>query len=233
MAKPKSKSLVREYSEALGVALLMAMALRTFAVEAFRIPTSSMEDTLLVGDFLLVNKFVYGAKAKVNIPLTEITIDLGLELPALKDPNPGDVVVFTYPIDGKTNYIKRCIAVGGQVLEIKNGVIYVDGKEFINPPLAKFDGRPRRPRGHGDYGIWPQTKPWNKDNYGPIRVPENSFFMMGDNRDNSLDSRFWGFVKRDEIIGEALILYFSWNDTVPFWNVFESIRWSRIGSLIK
>ncbi|MCC7430025.1 signal peptidase I [bacterium] len=230
MKMTKSKSLFREYSEALAVAFLMAMALRTFAVEAFRIPTGSMEDTLLVGDFLLVNKFVYGAKSKINIPIVDVNIDLGFSLPAVKDPKPGDVVVFIYPVNQKDNYIKRCVAVGGQSLEIKNGVLYIDGKEFINPPLAKFDGRPRRPAGHGDYGIWPQTKPWNKDNYGPIKVPEGHFFMMGDNRDNSLDSRFWGFVKREEIVGEALVIYFSWNSDGTF---FDLVRWTRIGSLIK
>lgn len=220
--KTKSKSpLIREYAEALIIALLAALIIRTFIVQAFRIPTGSMEDTLLVGDFLLVNKFIYGAR----VPF------LDWKLPAIREPEQGDIVVFKYPRNEKQDYIKRCIAVGGQTVEIRNKEVYVDGKRFEDSIHSKFIDEVIKPPGVVEYDVEPRGA-GNRDNYGPVRVPEGHLFVMGDNRDNSLDSRYWGFLPRKNLIGNALIIYFSWDKIVPFYRIFSKIRWSRIGRLI-
>ncbi len=217
----RPKSTAREYVEAFAVALLAALLIRTFVVQAFRIPTGSMEDTLLVGDFLLVNKFIYGA----HIPFTDWT------LPAFKEPKPGDVVVFKYPRNPDQDYIKRCIAVGGQTVEIRDKVVYVDGRKFEEPPHLKHIDSHIKPEGVTEYDVEPRGA-GNRDNYGPVRVPEGHLFMMGDNRDNSLDSRYWGFLPRENVIGEALIIYFSWDTVKPLYKLLTKIRWTRIGNLI-
>lgn len=223
VAKRKSdpKTVIREYVEALVIALCAALLIRTFVIQAFRIPTGSMEETLLVGDFLLVNKFIYGA----HIPFTDWT------LPALREPKQGDVVVFKYPRNMKQDYIKRCIAVGGQTVEVRDKVVYVDGKEFPNPPKSKFIDPTIKPAGFTEYDIEPRGA-GNRDNYGPISVPEGHLFVMGDNRDNSLDSRYWGYLPRENVIGEAIIIYFSWDKNVPLYNIIRKIRWMRIAKLI-
>ena len=218
----KKKNIIQEYVEAFGVAIIAALILRALVIQAYRIPTGSMEDTLLVGDFLLVNKFIYGAR----IPFT------GIRLPALKHPKQNDIIVFKYPKDPKLDYIKRCIAVGGQTVEIKNKVVYVDGKEFPLPPHGKFIDPEIRPPGVEDYDIYPPGA-GNRDNYGPVTVPEGYFFMMGDNRDNSLDSRYWGFLPKKNIVGGALIIYWSWDKDIPLYRIFHKIRWNRIGNIIK
>ena len=218
----KSKvPVIREYAEALIIALLAALIIRTFIVQAFRIPTGSMEDTLLVGDFLLVNKFIYGA----HVPF------LDWRLPAIREPKQGDIVVFKYPRNEKQDYIKRCIAVEGQTIEVRNKDVYVDGKRFENPANCKFIDEIIKPPGVVEYDVEPRGA-GNRDNYGPVRVPDGHLFVMGDNRDNSLDSRYWGFLPRKNLIGNALIIYFSWDKLVPFHRIFSKIRWTRIGRLI-
>lgn len=236
------KNGARETIEAIAIALLAAMLLRAFVVQAFRIPTGSMKDTLLVGDFLLVNKFVYGVRTPDSIPFTDIEIPF-VRLPAFKSPKNGDVVVFKYPKDEKLDYIKRCIAIGGQTVEVRNGDVFIDGK----PEGEKFDLGKKFDPEEGRYFQYTRiTSPHGKvytirhfvddvtrmDNYGPEVVPEGHYFMMGDNRDNSSDSRVWGFVPPENIVGEALIIYFSWSKSGSLANVFESIRWSRIADLI-
>ena len=216
------KHQVQETIEAFAVAILAALLIRTFVIQAFRIPTASMEDTLLVGDFLLVNKFVYGAA----IPFTD------WRLPGFTEPENGDVIVFKYPLDESKDYIKRCIAVPGQTVEIRNKVVYIDGKVFPHPPKGKFIDPRVIGAGLQDPRIYPKGI-GNKDNYGPVTVPENSYFAMGDNRDNSEDSRYWGFVPGENIRGEALIIYFSWNTRLPLYRIFEKIRWKRITNLIR
>ncbi len=241
----KNKNKVREYTEAILVALLAAMFLRAFVVQAFRIPTGSMKDTLLVGDFLLVNKFIYGVRTPDRIPIINARIPF-FRLPAFKKPKNGDVVVFKYPKDEKLDYIKRCIAVGGQTVEIRNGDVYVDGKpEGEKVPLGReYDPEEGRyleytriitPHGksyiirhYADHNLRDDTH-----NFGPVTVPEGFYFMMGDNRDNSADSRSWGFLPEENVVGEALIIYFSWDKTTPLWNILNSVRWSRIGDIIK
>ena len=188
-AKKSGLTVLREYIESFGIALILALIIKCSVVEAYKIPSGSMEDTLLVGDFLLANKFIYGAK----IPL------LPIHLPALAEPKPGDIVIFKYPRNPKVNYIKRCVAVEGQTVEIRDKVLYVDGKRFPNPSLSKYtDQRTRSP------GRDP------RDNFGPYKVPKGHLFMMGDNRDNSADSRYWGPLPRELVLGKAMIIHWSW-----------------------
>ena len=228
--KPKNKNIFREYSEAILFALVAALILRIFVVQAFRIPTGSMEDTLMVGDFLLVNKFIYGVRTPDKIPFINVRIPW-VRLPGFKDPERGDVVVFKYPENPDQDYIKRCIAVGGDTLEIKNKKIYINGKYVEYPPHSKLLSNTLPPN-YPEAGIKPAGA-GNKDNYGPVVVPENHYFMMGDNRDNSLDSRYWGFLPAENIVGEALIIYFSWDKTAKFYQLFKMIRWGRIANIIR
>lgn len=234
-----------EYVKSLAIALILALGIKTSLVEAYKIPSGSMEDTLLVGDFLLANKFLYGSK----IPL------VNAHLPAIRDPKPGDVVIFKYPVDRKTNYIKRCIAVGGQTVEIRNKKVYVDGKEYPFPAHGKFTDTmimPQAGGGAAPFNPYDPHNPLNRDNFGPYRVPEGMFFMMGDNRDNSFDSRFWGPVPRNLILGKAMVIHWSWrrDERAPVWSwtnpfsmakafgynlvhFFQRVRWNRLGSLVR
>jgi signal peptidase I len=182
----------------MGIALILALCIKTSIVEAYKIPSGSMEDTLLVGDFLLANKFLYGSR--LPIPFID------LRLPDIRDPRPGDVVIFKYPLDPSVNYIKRCIAVGGQTVEIRNKKVYVDGELFPLPAHGKYQtplDQPFTPHG---------SEIGSRDNMPAVRVPANSLFVMGDNRDRSSDSRFWGFVPRKNVLGKAMIVHWSWRD---------------------
>jgi signal peptidase I len=231
-----TKSWIREWAEFLVTLAIMVFFIRATTIEAFRIPTGSMEDTLLVGDFLLVNKFIYGIRTPdwIGIPFTKIGFSIpSKRLAALRRPQQGDVVVFRYPRQPSVNYVKRCVAVGGQTVEIRNKQVYVDGVPFENPPLSKFTNRRIIPQGVREREIFsPDDKPWNRDNYGPLKVPKDCYFMMGDNRDNSADSRYWGFLPEDLVVGKALVIYFSWNKYVPWSHFYEKIRWNRVGRLI-
>jgi len=245
IAASRQKSQTREYAEAIIVALLAALVLRTFVVQAFRIPTGSMKDTLLIGDFLLVNKFVYGARTPDGIPFTDISLPF-FRLPAFKQPKPGEIIVFKYPRDEKLDYIKRCIAVGGQTVEMKNGIVYVDGKpegkrEFIKKEYDPEEGhhilyyKITTERGQ-TYTIrhYADSNPNGPaGNFGPVTVPEGHYFMMGDNRDNSSDSRVWGFLPAENVVGEAMIIYWSWDTRISLHRLLSKVRWVRIGNLIK
>lgn len=187
-----------DFVKQMGVALILALCIKTSIVEAYKIPSGSMEDTLLVGDFLLANKFLYGSR--LPIPFVD------LRLPDIRDPRPGDVVIFKYPLDPSVNYIKRCIAVGGQTVEIRNKQVYVDGVLVPLPDHGKYQtpaGPPGAPHG---------SELGSRDNMPAVRVPANSLFVMGDNRDRSSDSRFWGFVPRKNVLGKAMIVHWSWQD---------------------
>lgn len=226
---------VRDWIETIVTVGLMVFVIRVTVVEAFRIPTGSMEDTLLVGDFLLVSKFTYGIRTPdwVGIPFTQIGLEVPFtRLPGIKDPQQGDIIVFRYPKDPRINYIKRCVAVGGQTVEVRDKKIYVDGEFFNDRYGMKYNETHIMPKGLQERGIYPKNA-GNRDNYGPIKVPEGHYFMMGDNRDNSLDSRYWGFLPEENIVGKAYRIYFSWNKTVPFYRFFSKIRWNRIGGLIR
>lgn len=215
MGTPKSKknkSTLRESVEAIVIALILALFIRTFIVQAFKIPSGSMLPTLQIGDHLLVNKFIYGVK----IPFSGTTI-----IP-VKDPKPNDIVVFRYPNDPKLDYIKRVIAVGGDVVEIRDKRIFVNGKPFNDIHGVFTDAR-----------VLPASA-GPRDNFGPVKVPEGKIFVMGDNRDNSFDGRFWGFVDLKAVLGKAFILYWSWDVEKPLLSLdrFASIRWGRIGDLV-
>jgi len=231
--KKSALTVLREYIESFGIALILALIIKCSVVEAYKIPSGSMEDTLLIGDFLLANKFIYGSK--VPIPFTDI------HLPALREPKPGDIVIFKYPKNTKVNYIKRCVAVEGQTVEIRNKVLYVDGKRFPDPPLTKYTDRGTRSPGRD-----------SRDNFGPKKVPKGHLFMMGDNRDNSADSRYWGFLPRELVLGKAMLIHWSWapDPNAPMitrrdllsipknigYNILHfpnRVRWSRLVSVIK
>jgi signal peptidase I len=197
--RTKRKSTLRDYSEAVIIAVVLTLFIRTFIIQAFKIPTGSMEDTLLVGDFLFVNKFLYGA----TVPF------LDAQLPQVRDPRQGDIIVFKYPNDPSRDFIKRVIGTPGDTLEIKNKVVYING-ERLDEPYVKFTNSHIRPPSYRNTQIYPPGA-GNRDNYGPYVVPADHFFMMGDNRDNSDDSRFWGPLSRDLIKGKALFIYWSWN----------------------
>ncbi len=204
------KSSIRETIEAIVVAFLIAMVIRTFVVQAFKIPSGSMESTLLVGDHILVNKFILGTP--VDIPFTNVTV---FHMPALKKPQRGDVIVFKYPEDPKRDFIKRVVGVGGDVVESRDKAVFVNGRRTVEPYVQ-----------HTDSDVKPADMD-RRDNFGPIKVPQGSVFVMGDNRDQSYDSRFWGFVNTSEIKGKALIIYWSW-DRKANW-----VRFGRIGRLVK
>jgi len=201
---PKRKSTIREYIEAILIALLLALFIRTFVVQAFKIPSGSMLNTLLIGDHILVNKFIYGVKNPFNgntwIPLTK--------------PERRDIVVFKYPVNPKQDYIKRVIGVEGDTIEIKDKKVYVNGEPQDENYSIFLDNK-----------ILPANVQ-GRDNMGPIKVPEDSLFVMGDNRDNSYDSRFWKFVDLKAVKGKAFILYWSWDKE----NI--SVRWNRIANLV-
>ena len=223
----KRKSVTAEYLKVILLAVGLALLVRTFLVQAFRIPSGSMEDTLLVGDFLLASKFLYGPK----IPFTDI------RLPGFRDPEPGDIIIFQYPKDPSRDFIKRCLAGPGQTVEVRDKVLYVDGKRAVDPPHSKYvDARIQRTG--------------NRDNFAPQKVPPDHYFMMGDNRDSSEDSRYWGFLSQKWIKGNATIIYWSWapDANAPTYRNLASIpkillynllniprrtRWSRIGALVK
>jgi signal peptidase I len=204
MEKSK-KNVIREYAEAIIIAILIALFIRTFVVQAFKIPSGSMKPTLLVGDHLLVNKFVYGVK----IPFLRKTL-----IP-VDNPERGDIVVFIYPVDRSKDFIKRVVGVAGDTLAIKNKRIYINGSPSND--------------GHGvhtDSLIFPGSlQP--RDNFGPVTVPPGHIFVMGDNRDESYDSRFWGFVDLRDVLGKAFIIYWSWD------RENSDVRWKRMGRILR
>ncbi len=203
-ASVKKKHIVREYAESIIIAVILALIIRTFLVQAFKIPSGSMEDTLAIGDHILVNKFIYGTK----IPFTDKRIL------KIRDPKRGDVIVFEYPEDPSKDFIKRIIGTPGDVVEEKDKKVYVNGQLYVNPHEV-----------HKESDLVPREQN-PRDNFGPVKVPDNSYFVMGDNRDRSYDSRFWGFVKNPKIKGLAFIKYWSW-DSTKF-----RVRWGNIGRLI-
>jgi signal peptidase I len=203
-SKRKNKSKIQEYIEAIIIAILIAVFIRTFIIQAYKIPSRSMVPTLVVGDHLLVNKFLYGIK----IPYLRNTI-----IP-VTNPERGDIVVFIYPNDRSKDFIKRVIGVSGDTIEIRNKKVYLNGKEYTDPYGV-----------YSDSVIYPGTMQ-PRDNFGPVTVPANSLFVMGDNRDESADSRYWGFVDLKDVEGKALIIYWSWNSED------NTLRWRRIGNLL-
>ncbi len=274
----------------LAFAAIAALLIKTFLIETSRVPTGSMEGTIKVGDFLFVNKFIYGSSSPRNIPFTNVVLPY-FQLPAITEPKKGDIIVFEYPGDRDvitptviSNYVKRCVAEPGDTLEIINKVIYINGKELHRPPHIQYLMPNILPKGYTRPDVFPKGCGWNKDQYGPIvipkkgdivnlsvnnietyrtlinrnykrevvstkgskifidgkpvdkyEIPQDYFFAIGDNRDDSADSRYWGFVPREKIVGEALMIYWSWNPKIPFSNLFKllgSTRFNRIAKLV-
>jgi len=310
-AAEKNKGSFREFIESLGFAIVVALIIRALVIYPFRIPTGSMEDTLLIGDFLLANKFVYGIRSPdwIGIPTTKIGFSIPFfRTPGFRKPDRGDVVIFKYPQDPRLNYIKRCVGVSGDTVLIRDKKLFINGEKFPNPPKAKFVNIHTAPENYIQPDIFPPGA-GNIDYYGPVRIPakgdtfhftrsnkdkwfqrfqlivyegkkveisykgetieltidnqnrwqsaiqiypidsfringipinqlvyevENRhYFMLGDNRDNSLDSRYWGFLPERYVVGEGLIIYFSWDKNVPLYRIFNKIRWGRIFQLIR
>ncbi|MEW5841660.1 MAG: signal peptidase I [Bacteroidota bacterium] len=279
-----------EFWKNLLFAAVAAFLIKTFFIETSRVPTGSMEGTIKVGDFLFVNKFIYGSSSPRSIPFTDIALPY-FQLPAIREPRRGDIVVFEYPGDRDelnaaeiTNYVKRCIGVPGDTIEIVDKVVFVNGKEAHRPAHIQYINSYCTPKGIPNPRIFPKGSEFNEDNYGPIVVPKKGqvinlttdnvekwriiidrelgrlavtvegnqvmidgkpvksytltkdyYFMMGDNRDDSADSRFWGFVPRDKIAGEAFLIYWSWDPSIPFsdfFNLLGSVRLGRIAKLV-
>lgn len=207
MTEKKTKGSLRENTEAIIIAIVIAMFIRTFIIQAFKIPSGSMLETLQIGDQILVNKFIYGVK----IPFTN-----GKILIPVKEPQKGDIVVFIYPEDPTKDFIKRVVGTAGDTIQI------IDKNVFVNDKLV--EGKPYAI--HTDHRIYPADLT-TRDNLKKIIVPENKLFVMGDNRDNSHDSRFWGYVDLTAVKGKAMIIYWSWNK-----NKF-GVRWDRIGDILR
>jgi signal peptidase I len=286
--KKRSPLLFVEYCKTVFIALLAALFLKLFIVDAYRIPSTSMENTLQVGDCLLVNKLAYGIRTPRYIPGLELIVP-SITIPIFRYVRRGDVLVFEFPGERNevhpsetTHFVKRCIGLPGDTIEIKSGAAFVNGIESLLPNLGKHSerltGNPIQQR----EDLFPQGSGFTNSNYGPIAIPKrgdiiriesrtfaqwrvfiereghsiqihsdtiiidnkptstyrvrrNYYFVLGDNRDNSMDSRYWGFVPEDHIVGEALFIYWSWNPEFPEANLskkFSSVRWDRIGMLI-
>ena len=279
-----------EFWKNLLFAAIAALIIKTFLIETSRVPTGSMEKTIMVGDFLFVNKFIYGSSSPRTILFTDVKLPY-FQLPALREPKRGNIVVFEYPGDRDelspaiiNNYVKRCIGIPGDTIEVVDKVVFVNGKEAPRAQQIQYINDYCTPKGVINSHIFPKGGHFNEDNYGPVVVPrkgeminlttdnieqwqtiidrefgdnvvtvegnqimikgkpvtsyilkQDYFFMMGDNRDDSADSRFWGFVGRDKIIGQALMIYWSWDPSIPFsdfFNLLGSVRIGRIAKLV-
>lgn len=266
------------------------LLLNSFVIASFVVPTGSMENEIMAGDFLFVNKFLYGGTTPRNVPFLEVRLPW-FRLPALRSVERGDVIVFEFPgyrdevrASRFEFYLKRCVALSGDTVQVVNRVLLVNGKVAPRPRNIKFNNIRVKPAGYGEEAIFPKGAPYNEDNWGPEVVPtkgdaiqlsaenferwqtfiareghtvrlrdnatvlidgspaqsytvqRNYYFGMGDNRDNSLDSRFWGYIPQENIVGTPMIVYWSWNSDVPLYDIFTklgSIRPGRIGTIIK
>lgn len=206
------KSVFREYAEAIIIALILALFIRTFIVQAFKIPSGSMLPTLQIGDHILVNKFYYGLKN----PFT------GSTLIPFASPKKEDIVVFKYPENPSIDYIKRVVATEGDRVQVKDKKLLVNGTPLVIEEAIHLDK------------VIQSNRESPRDNFGPVTVPQHSLFVMGDNRDHSHDSRFWGFVPTKSVRGKAFIIYWSWDIQYPLFSIqrFKSIRWSRLADTV-
>ncbi len=209
------KSVAREYFESLVIAVVLALFIRTFVVQAFKIPTGSMEPNLLIGDHLLVNKFVFGS----YLSRVESTL-----LP-MRDIARREVIVFKYPEEPERDFIKRVIGLPGDQIEVRHKRVYVNGK-VIDEPYAHYIEEPPPVSPETEHADRPLLSGDRRDSYGPVTVPPKHYFVMGDNRDNSQDSRYWGFLPREYVKGRALVIY--WSYEAEAGNVLTGTRWRRL-----
>ncbi|HQO09148.1 MAG TPA: signal peptidase I [Clostridiales bacterium] len=251
MKEENKDTKIKHAVKSIAVLIITLYLIMSFIVSAYRIPTGSMERTLRVGDMLLVNKFIYGFRSPdwFGIPFTEFGFDIPyFKTPLFKSIKQGDVVVFKH-FDEQMNqwlyYVKRCVALPGQTVEVVDKELFVDGKKFSEfydtveidhgtedlKAKARFVDMNIYPKGAVQNGIFKGLG--NRDNFGPLTVPEGSYFMMGDNRDNSYDSRYWGFVTEDFIVGKPIMVYFSFDSEYPLTKLWKAIRWDRIGYFIQ
>jgi signal peptidase I len=292
--KPNAKQRTTEFLKSIGFALVAVIILNSFVLASFQVPTPSMEGTVLAGDMLFVNKYIYGGTTPPTIPILGLLIKKEIEIPyfripGFRDPERGDVIVFIFPGNREETkasrfeyYLKRCVAVAHDTLRIVNKVLYVNGAPFQNPPRM-IQTNYCFPAEYVDPQIFPDGMPWNRDQFGPLvipaegdvvpltmqnlsqwevfikreghtvsvsgesiridgkaatsyRVERDYVFGMGDNRDNSLDSRFWGFIPKENVIGTPIIVYWSWDPDLGLFGDFikklSSIRFGRLGALI-
>jgi signal peptidase I len=283
----KKKQTPMEFIKELAIVFGIFLILNSFVLASFEVPTGSMENTVMTGDFLFVNKFIYGGTSPRTIPFTSIRLPW-FRIPAIRDVRRGDVIVFEFPGNREevtpdfVYYLKRCVAIAGDTLEVKNKVLYVNGQAQPLPKHLKFINPTSTPKDLKNDRIFPPNSPFNEDNYGPIRIPKKGdeinlsasniiqwetfikreghrvdivgetilidgkpvnkytveddyYFGMGDNRDDSLDSRFWGFIPKTNIVGTPMIVYWSWNPDLPLYDIFNklsSIKFKRIGTII-
>jgi len=284
------KKAIELIKEAMKIAFLF-LIITSSIIESSTVPTSSMEGTILVGDRMLINKFIYGSATPRYIPILDIKLPY-FQLPSIREPQKNDIIVFEYPGDRDelfpeelTHYVKRCVAVQGDTIKIINKVVFINGKEFLIPAYIKYLSPITKSKKVIEENIFPKGSGWNGDNYGPYVIPSKGdeiiltieniekwrtiidrefgervvnvkgskiiingkvtnsytlqkdyYFMMGDNRDNSLDSRYWGLVPRDKIVGQPIMCYWSWDSNIPFSQPFDlinSIRLNRIAKLIE
>ena len=283
------KGQVKDFMKDLLFVLVAFFFLNSFVIASFEVPTGSMENEIMTGDFLFVNKFIYGGTTPRVIPFTNVRIPW-IRLPAFHDVHRGDVIVFEFPGQREEVqspefmfYLKRCVAVAGDTVRIINRVLMINGTPAPIPRNMKFNTYRIQPPDFADPRIFPPGAPFNEDNWGPLRVPKKGdvitwgpetvrrwvtfiereghaakvqgsimtvdgvpttsytverdyVFGMGDNRDNSLDSRFWGFVPKDNIVGSPMIVYWSWDPDLPLYDILgkiQSIKIGRIGSIIR
>jgi signal peptidase I len=212
-AEAPKKSIAREYTEAILIALLLALLIRTFIIQAFKIPSGSMENTLLIGDHILVSKFSYGTHIPNEIPFLDIKLFDDIVLFS-KVPQRGDIIVFKFPKDERRDFIKRVIGLPGDFLEVRRQKIYINKKLFEDTHARHTD-----PASNNSFVP--------RDDFGPVLVPEGYVFVMGDNRENSQDSRYWGFLNIKKIRGKALMIYWSW-DRIDNW-----VRFERFGKILE
>ena len=211
--KKKNKSVFREYAEAIFIALLLALFIRTFILQAFKIPSGSMEKTLLIGDHILVSKFTYGVHIPNEIPFLNIKLFDDIIL-SQEVPKRGEIIVFKYPKNESRDFIKRVVGIPGDILEVRRQKVYINNQLYE------------------EEHVWHTEMPQNdrfvpRDDFGPVIVPPKHLFMMGDNRENSQDSRFWGFLEIKKVKGKALVIYWSWN-AEDNW-----IRFDRFGQILR
>lgn len=285
--KQKKRSAFGKFIKVILIALVLAIVIRSFFLDAFRIPTGSMESTLLVGDNILVNKVAYNFHTPRYIPFTSISVPSADIFP-ISTPDRGDVIIFKFPYgsnDNDINLVKRIIGLPGDTIQIIKQQLYVNGLEVDYPQYAKLDRINKMPAGTPEKGIFPPDNNWNKDNFGPVVVPRKGelielnaknaalwktlidrelgkntlsaegtvitiegkpvhgytltkdyYFVLGDNRENSMDSRYFGFVPEDSIIGEAFMIYWSWDPYVPnrkFYNMIEPLRFGRLFKTVR